>query len=201
MSKRCSFIVFPLLRARLQLLLQPCPSARPGRGGGKRNRCGFGAGAQAKRGATAVSILLAGREGQRPSPSPVCGRQAAKRRRQGWKPKAETARGFGSRQPGRASAGRQAHMNKGNVWCYLLSCSNLRDYLANDGGSPFEEWFTGIDAPAAAKVAVALARLEHGNLSNAKGVGEGALEYRIDWGPGYLQKQAGIELHVTPQPR
>src|SRR5271166_650451 len=70
MSKRCSFIVFLLLGAWLQLLLQPCPSARPGRGGGKRNRCGFGAGAQAKRGATAVSILLAGREGQRPSPSP-----------------------------------------------------------------------------------------------------------------------------------
>ena len=32
---------------------------------------------------------------------------------------------------------------------------------------------------------VALARLEQGNLSNAKGVGEGVLEYRIDWGPGY----------------
>jgi putative addiction module killer protein len=32
---------------------------------------------------------------------------------------------------------------------------------------------------------VALARLERGNLSNAKGVGEGVLEYRIDWGPGY----------------
>ena len=31
----------------------------------------------------------------------------------------------------------------------------------------------------------ALARLEQGNLSNAKGVGEGVLEYRIDWGPGY----------------
>jgi len=30
-----------------------------------------------------------------------------------------------------------------------------------------------------------LARLEQGNLSNAKGVGEGVLEYRIDWGPGY----------------
>ena len=28
-------------------------------------------------------------------------------------------------------------------------------------------------------------RLEQGNLSNAKGVGEGVLEYRIDWGPGY----------------
>ncbi len=61
----------------------------------------------------------------------------------------------------------------------------LRYYLAGDGGSPFEEWFTGLDAPAAAKVAVALARLEQGNLLNAKGVGEGVLEYRIDWGPGY----------------
>ncbi len=61
----------------------------------------------------------------------------------------------------------------------------LRYYLASNGGSPFEEWFTGLDAPAAAKVAVALARLEQGNLSNAKGVGEGVLEYRIDWGPGY----------------
>jgi len=38
---------------------------------------------------------------------------------------------------------------------------------------------------AAAKVAVALARLEQGNLSNVKTVGEGVLEYRIDWGPGY----------------
>jgi putative addiction module killer protein len=61
----------------------------------------------------------------------------------------------------------------------------LRYYLASDGGSPFEEWFAGLDAPAAAKVAVALARLEQGNLSSSKGVGEGVLEYRIDWGPGY----------------
>jgi putative addiction module killer protein len=61
----------------------------------------------------------------------------------------------------------------------------LRYYLASDGVSPFEEWFSGLHAPAAAKVAAALARLEQGNLSNAKGVGEGVLEYRMDWGPGY----------------
>jgi len=61
----------------------------------------------------------------------------------------------------------------------------LRYYLAGDGASPFEEWFAGLAAPAAAKVAVALARLEQGNLSNAKAVGEGVLECRIDWGPGY----------------
>lgn len=61
----------------------------------------------------------------------------------------------------------------------------LRYYLAGDGKSPFEEWFSGLDAAAAAKVSVALARLEQGNLSNVKAVGEGVLEYRIDWGPGY----------------
>ena len=61
----------------------------------------------------------------------------------------------------------------------------LRYYLESDGHSPFEHWFTGLDAAAAAKVSVALTRLEQGNLSNAKGVGQGVLEYRIDWGPGY----------------
>ena len=61
----------------------------------------------------------------------------------------------------------------------------LRYYLASDGVSPFAEWFASLDAQSAAKVAVALARFKQGNLSNAKGVGEGVLEYRIDWGPGY----------------
>ncbi|WP_036288277.1 type II toxin-antitoxin system RelE/ParE family toxin [Methylosinus sp. PW1] len=61
----------------------------------------------------------------------------------------------------------------------------LRYYLRLDGKSPFEEWFAGLDSAAAAKIAVALARLEQGNLSNAKGVGEGVLEYKINWGAGY----------------
>src|ERR1700728_3173225 len=61
----------------------------------------------------------------------------------------------------------------------------LRYYLGSDGDSPFEDWFTVLDAVAAAKVSVALVRLEQGNLANAKGVGQGVLEYRIDWGPGY----------------
>lgn len=43
----------------------------------------------------------------------------------------------------------------------------------------------GPEYVAAAKVTVALARLEQGNFSNVKGVGEGVLEFRIDWGPGY----------------
>src|SRR5277367_7011554 len=61
----------------------------------------------------------------------------------------------------------------------------LHYYLTAGGESPFESWFSDLDAAAAAKVTVALVRLEQGNTSNAKGVGEGVLEYRIDWGPGY----------------
>jgi putative addiction module killer protein len=61
----------------------------------------------------------------------------------------------------------------------------IREYVDARGRSPFAEWFDDLDARAAAKVTVALARIEMGNLSNVKGVGGGVLEYRIDWGPGY----------------
>jgi putative addiction module killer protein len=61
----------------------------------------------------------------------------------------------------------------------------IRYYLDRDGRSPFESWFASLDPMARAKVTVAIARLELGNLSNAKGVGEGVFEYRIDFGPGY----------------
>ena len=46
------------------------------------------------------------------------------------------------------------------------------------------KWFDGLKAQAAAKVSVALARLELGNTSNIKWL-SGLGEYRIDWGPGY----------------
>ena len=68
----------------------------------------------------------------------------------------------------------------------LPSCViELLFYMASDGASPFEKWFSALDAAVAAKVTVAVSRLEQGNLSNVKTVGEGVLEYRIDWGPGY----------------
>jgi putative addiction module killer protein len=58
------------------------------------------------------------------------------------------------------------------------------EYLA-EGRSPFALWFDDLDPQAAAKVTVALQRLREGNLSNAKSVGAGVLEFRIDFGPGY----------------
>jgi putative addiction module killer protein len=51
--------------------------------------------------------------------------------------------------------------------------------------APFEEWFRDLDPVVAAKVTIALARLEQGNLGGLKSVGGGVLEHRIDWGPGY----------------
>ena len=60
----------------------------------------------------------------------------------------------------------------------------VEEYIREDGSSPYQRWFNSLDAQAAAKVAVAKARLELGNTSSVKwfsGIGE----YRIDWGPGY----------------
>ena len=62
---------------------------------------------------------------------------------------------------------------------------DLRYYIAENGTSPFEAWFASVAAPARAKVAAALVRLGQGNTSNVKPVGEGVLEYRIHFGPGY----------------
>ena len=60
----------------------------------------------------------------------------------------------------------------------------LEEYIRDDGANPYQEWFNGLDAQAAAKVTTAKARLELGNTSNIewfRGIGE----YKIDWGPGY----------------
>lgn len=61
----------------------------------------------------------------------------------------------------------------------------LREYQDTEGHSPFANWFSDLDVTAAAKVTVAIARIEQGNHSHVKGVGEGVLKYRIDFGPGY----------------
>ncbi len=61
----------------------------------------------------------------------------------------------------------------------------LREYLDQINRSPFGRWFDNLDGYAAARVGIALGRIETGNLSNAKSVGEGVNEYRIEFGPGY----------------
>jgi|SRR6476620_1963167 putative addiction module killer protein len=61
----------------------------------------------------------------------------------------------------------------------------ILQYLDTVGRNPFAEWFDDLDPQSAARVTIAMARLEQGNLSNVKTVGSGVLEYRIDFGPGY----------------
>ena len=58
------------------------------------------------------------------------------------------------------------------------------ELLLPDGTSPFARWFASLDSIAAAKVAIAVSRMESGNLAAVKwfrGIGE----CRVDWGPGY----------------
>jgi putative addiction module killer protein len=61
----------------------------------------------------------------------------------------------------------------------------IRYYVSLEGEQPFADWFADLEAVARAKVARAIVRLEQGNFSNVKSIGEGAFEYRIDFAPGY----------------
>lgn len=59
------------------------------------------------------------------------------------------------------------------------------EYETEDGNHPFSKWFAKLDVQAALKVRSAIARMEHGNFSNAKPVGQGVSESRLHFGPGY----------------
>lgn len=59
------------------------------------------------------------------------------------------------------------------------------EFLDECGRSPFRSWFKRLDPQTANRVATALYRLEQGNLSNVRSLGQGLAEYRIDAGPGY----------------
>lgn len=61
----------------------------------------------------------------------------------------------------------------------------VREYLTTGGTSPYANWFNRLNATAAAKVTIAVTRMAQGNLGNAKSVGSGVQEYRIEFGPGY----------------
>jgi putative addiction module killer protein len=52
--------------------------------------------------------------------------------------------------------------------------------------SEFSKWFSNLkDIQAKARIIVRLRRFTLGNLGDVKSVGQGVLEARIDYGPGY----------------
>lgn len=69
------------------------------------------------------------------------------------------------------------------TYVLLLVGLDIREYIDAKDRSPFRKWFDDLNAQAAAKVTIAIARVEQGNLSNVKRVGNGVLEHRIDFGP------------------
>src|SRR5258708_14080859 len=62
---------------------------------------------------------------------------------------------------------------------------DIREYNDRGGHSPFREWYDRLNAEAARKVTTALYRVGLGNFSNAKSVGAGVYECKINFGPGY----------------
>ena len=77
----------------------------------------------------------------------------------------------------------------GNVFVTIGGMTYLiKELLLDEGTSPFGDWFAALDSASAAKIKVAVARMEQGNLSNVqwfRGIGE----FRIDWGPGFRKRR------------
>ncbi|SRR5713226_2435972 len=79
-----------------------------------------------------------------------------------------------------------------------MSVRRTVEYLDERGQSPFGKWFMRLNAEAAAKVTIAMTRIEQGNFSNVSSVGRGVFEYKIHYGPGYRVyfAQDGIDLVI-----
>jgi len=62
----------------------------------------------------------------------------------------------------------------------------LRYYQTAFGERPLVDWFEGLnDRQARARIRARLERIAAGNLGDVASVGEGVMELRISWGPGY----------------
>lgn len=62
----------------------------------------------------------------------------------------------------------------------------LREYLSENGQSPFDDWLIGLrDIRARAQVETRLDRASLGNLGDHASVGSGVFKLRIFYGPGY----------------
>jgi len=62
----------------------------------------------------------------------------------------------------------------------------LRYYQTPAGEQPFVEWLGGLkDRQARTRIEARLTRVSVGNLGEVEAVGEGVMELKIDWGPGY----------------
>ncbi|WP_445011272.1 type II toxin-antitoxin system RelE/ParE family toxin [Vreelandella stevensii] len=76
----------------------------------------------------------------------------------------------------------------------------LTHYLTADGHDPFQTWVNAVkakDRMAAMRVLTRLNRLAAGNPGDIKAVGEGVMELRIDYGPGYRVYYAKVGKRIV----
>jgi putative addiction module killer protein len=68
----------------------------------------------------------------------------------------------------------------------LITPKELLAYRTREGRIPFNEWLDELDDQnIVARILARLARVRRGNLGDARSVGEGVSELRVDYGPGY----------------
>ena len=69
---------------------------------------------------------------------------------------------------------------------YKLQSNGASVLPDSDGRQPFVEWLAGLaDRQARARIQARLAVVAAGSLGDVEPAGEGVLELRINWGPGY----------------
>jgi putative addiction module killer protein len=61
----------------------------------------------------------------------------------------------------------------------------VREFVDQQGRSPFREWLESLDTAIKARIQARILRIESGNLGDHKSVGDGVMELRFDFGPGY----------------
>lgn len=67
-----------------------------------------------------------------------------------------------------------------------MAVNELYYYQTSAGERPFVDWLAGLaDRQARTRIEARLARVAIGNLGDVETAGEGVMELRIDWGPGY----------------
>jgi putative addiction module killer protein len=68
----------------------------------------------------------------------------------------------------------------------LITPKEVLAYQTRGGKIPFNEWLDDLaDQKTVLRILARIARVRQGNLGDFNGVGEGVLELRADFGPGY----------------
>ena len=58
-------------------------------------------------------------------------------------------------------------------------------YTSSRGRNPFAAWYERLPTPVQPRIDVVIARMVAGNLGDTRSVGEGVMERRVHFGPGY----------------